>query len=559
MSPAAQYDALVVGGGHHGTIIACYLARAGLKVGVFERKSHFGGGATSGRGPAPGFLMNYCSHWTRFYGHPAYRDFNLQAEGLRYVFPDENEGMVFEDGTSFVGYSAFKVVDHDTGHQEYSQQNVDRTYRQMQRFSQRDADTYLDLLEKFSQYWKPAFGEHRFTPPPPWGIPDALEKLVGRPETGIEPVHQFMTLRQLAYDFFESPELQTLFMRAAATSTGCFADDVIGLQGLIHVVPLALSFEAPAIAIGASQSISDALVAAGRKLGVDYFSRSEVDEILVSCDRATGIRLKSGDTVAASVVVSGLGLPQTVLRLMRTVKVNERIAHRLKNIHYDRGQLFWANVALHEPPRYAAADTNPEVGPQPRLLWGPKDPDYLATRYQPEIYLKGHPDRIYAFTSCDTLWDPSRAPAGKHLVGVEEFAAPRRLFSSSEWHHIKETFKTQLLEQWRHYAPNMTPDNVMAVNVIGPDNIENMHPDMIEGGYSEASTMASQLGRFRPIPELSGYRTILKNVYTCSSNLHSGSGIGRGSSLNCFKIIAADLGLREPTAGQAPVAPAAAE
>ena len=244
---------------------------------------------------------------------------------------------------------------------------------------------------------------------------------------------------------------------------------------------------------------------------------------------------------------------------MRTVKVNERIVHRLKNIHYDRGQLFWANVALHEPPRYAAADTNPEVGPQPRLLWGPKDPDYLATRYQPEIYLKGHSDRIYAFTSCDTLWDPSRAPAGKHLVGVEEFAAPRRLFSSSEWHDIKETFKTQLLEQWRHYAPNMTPDNVIAVNVIGPDNIENMHPDMIEGGYSEASTMASQLGRFRPIPELSGYRTILKNVYTCSSNLHSGSGIGRGSSLNCFKIIAADLGLREPTAGQAPVAPAAAE
>lgn len=61
MSAAAQYDALVVGGGHHGTIIACYLARAGLKVGVFERKPHFGGGATSGRGPAPGFLMNYCS------------------------------------------------------------------------------------------------------------------------------------------------------------------------------------------------------------------------------------------------------------------------------------------------------------------------------------------------------------------------------------------------------------------------------------------------------------------------------------------------------------------
>jgi beta-carotene ketolase (CrtO type) len=557
MTSDERYDAIVVGGGHHGTIIACYLARAGLRVAVFERKIHFGGGATSGRGPAPGFLMNYCSHWTRFYGHPAYRDFNLQAEGLRYVFPDENEGMVFEDGTSFVGYSAFKVVDHSTGRQAYSQENVDRTHEQIRRFSKRDADTYLDLIEKYSRYWKPAFAKHRFTPPPPWGTPDALEELVGRPETGIEPVHQFMTLSQLACDFFESPELRTLFMRAAATSTGCFGDDVIGLQGLIHVLPLALSFEAAAIAIGASQSLSDALVAAGKKLGVEYFSRSEVDEILFSGEKATGIRLKKGDTIAADLVVSGLGLPQTVLRLMRNVKVNERIVHRLKNIHYDRGQLFWANIALHEPPRYAAADRNPEVGPQPRLLWGPKDPDYLATRYQPEIYLKGHADRVFAFTSVDTLWDPSRAPAGKHLVGVEEFAAPRRLFTAAEWHDVKESFKTKLLTQWRHYAPNMTLDNVIAISVTGPDNIENMHPDMVEGGYSEGSTMASQLGRFRPIPELSGYRTILNNVYTCSSNLHSGSGIGRGSSLNCFKIIAADLGLREDTAGGAPVAGAA--
>ncbi len=70
-----------------------------------------------------------------------------------------------------------------------------------------------------------------------------------------------------------------------------------------------------------------------------------------------------------------------------------------------------------------------------------------------------------------------------------------------------------------------------------------MHPDMREGGYSEGSTIASQMGRFRPIPELSGYRTLLDNVYNCSSNMHSGSGIGRGSSLNCFHQIASDLGL----------------
>ena len=541
--PERSFDAVVVGGGHHGLIIAPYLARAGLSVGVFERKARFGGGASSGTGPAPGFRMNYCAHWTRFYGHPAFRDFNLGAEGLRYVFPDENEGMVFEDGSSFIGYSAYRVVDPATGRTEYAQENVDKTYRQIQRFSQRDADTYLRLLERFGKYWKAAFSRHRFSAPPPWGEPDALEQLLAIPDSGIEPVHQFMSLRQLACDFFESPELRTLFMRAASTSTGAFADDPIGLQGLVHVLPLTLSFEPAAIAVGATQSISDALWAAGRKLGVEYFAGAEVEEILVEGSRARGVRLIDGSTVAARIVVSDLGLPQTALRLMRGVKLSDRIAHRLRNIHYDRGQLLWANVALHEPPRYSAAESNPGVGPQPRLYFGPKDPEYLMTRYQAEIYLHGHARRVNALTSCDTLWDSSRAPAGQHLVGVEEFTAPRRLFSEAEWASIKTSFRDALIEQWRHYAPNMTKDNVIAVNVIGPPDIENMHPDMREGGYSEGSTIASQLGRFRPIPELSGYRTLLENVYNCSSNLHSGSGIGRGSSLNCFRQIATDLDL----------------
>ena len=541
--PDQSYDAVVLGGGHHGTIVACYLARAGMRVAVFERKPRLGGGASSGSGPAPGFLMNYCSHWTRFYSHPAYRDFDLYAEGLRYVFPEENEGMVYDDGTSFIGYSAFKVIDDVTGRQEPSAANVEHTREQIHRFSPRDADAYLDLLDKYTRYWKPAFGRHRFTPPLPWGTPDALETLVARPDTGIEPVHQFMTVRQLAYDFFESAELRTLFMRAAVTSTGCFPDDVMGLQGLLHVLPLTLSFEPAAIPLGGTQAITDALVAAGRRRGVQYHTGAEVDEILVSNERASGIRLADGTEVQARLVASDLGIPQTVLRLLREAPVNARIAHRVRNIHYDRGQLYWVNAALHEPPQYAAAETNPGLGPQPRLYWGPKDPDYFATRYQPEIFVHGHAARLYALSSVDTLWDPGRAPAGKHLVGLEEFGPPARFYNAEAWKRIKSNFASTLLDQWQRYAPNMTRDNVISLHVTGPADIERMHPDMMEGGYSEGTTMASQLGRFRPIPELSGYRTILKNVYNCSSNMHSGSGIGRGSSYNCFHAIAADLGL----------------
>ncbi len=199
------------------------------------------------------------------------------------------------------------------------------------------------------------------------------------------------------------------------------------------------------------------------------------------------------------------------------------------------------NVAVHEPPQYAAETTNPGIGPQPRLYWGPKDPDYYATRYKAEIYLEGMARQTFALTSCDTYWDAGRAPEDKHIIGVEEFAAPIRLFDKAQWRDLEQRFAAQLIDHWGRYAPNMTRDNVIAVRVFGPPDIQNGHPDMIEGGYSEGSTVAWQLGRFRPMPELAGYRVLLTNVYCCSSNMHSGSGIGRGSSYNCWQTIARDL------------------
>ena len=406
-----------------------------------------------------------------------------------------------------------------------------------------DRAAYLALLEAHERFWRAAFRRHRFSPPPPWGTPDPLEELVGLPGSHIEPVHQFMTLRQLAYDFFESIELRILFMRAATTSTGCYPDDVPGLQGLLHVLPLTLSFEPAAIAVGGSQAITDALMSAGRKLGVEYVQSAEVDRLVVSGGRASAVELTDGSRIDTGVVVSGLGLPQTVLRLLRDVEVDGEFARRLRNINYDRGQLLWANIAIGEPPRYIADADNPGVGEQPRLYWGPKDLDYLTLRYQAEIFTNGFAMQPYVLCSVDSLWDPTRAPAGGHVVGVEEFAAPRRLFSRERWREIKGRFMADLMHAWSHYAPNMTCDNVVASRVYGPDDIERERPDMVEGGYSAGATIASQLGRFRPVPGINGYRIVLDNLYSCSSNLHSGPGIGRGSSWNCFQEIARDLAL----------------
>ncbi len=89
-----SYDAVVIGGGHHATIIAPYLAKAGMKVGVFEKNDRLGGGAVTEDGPTQGFRMAFCAQYTRFYSHPAFLDFNLYDEGLHYVAPETGAGIV---------------------------------------------------------------------------------------------------------------------------------------------------------------------------------------------------------------------------------------------------------------------------------------------------------------------------------------------------------------------------------------------------------------------------------------------------------------------------------
>ena len=555
--PEAHYDAVVLGGGHHATIIACYLARAGLSVGVFERAPHLGGGANTSEGPAPGFLMNHCSHWTRFYGHPAYRDFNLYDEGLRYVFPEGNEGMIFEDGSSFIGFSAARVVDERTGRTEPWSEGVQRTHEQIQRFSKRDADTYLRLLEKFEKYWKPAFRKHRFSAPTPWGEPDALEELLRIPDSGIEPVHQFMSLRQLAYDFFESDELRTLFMRAATTSTGCYPDDVPGLAGARPQPPTRALVRARRdrdrrqpgdqrrARLGRAQAAGGVLHRAARS-----------SAIKVEADRATGIVLADG----------------THRRRRRRRQRARRSADGAAAARGRARSTTACATGSATSTTTGASSSGPTTRCTSRPRTSPPRPTRASGRSRastgarriPTTWRRGTSPRSTSTASHSGRSSSARSTrSGTRRARRREStwsgsrSSPRRGASSPPRSGRRSRRASPITSStaWQRYAPNMTPDNVIAMSLYGPDDIEDKRPDMIEGGYSAGSTIASQLGRFRPVPELSGYRMMLDNLYNCSSNMHSGSGIGRGSSLNCFDAIADDLGLsvdaRSPAAAGA--------
>ncbi len=541
-----SYDAVVIGGGHHGTIIAPYLAKAGLTVGVFERLDHLGGGAVTEDGPAPGFRMNFCANWTRFYGHPAYKEFNLRHEGLEYVFPETNEAIVFDDETSYVSYPAFPVGDPKTGESRFSEENVKKTHEQIARLSKADAETYLQLTEVYKEKWRPAFRRHRYSLPTPWGTPDAMEELLYDPKSWLDPSMQFMTCKQIAHYFFESPELRILTLRGFMTSAGIFPDDVPGIAMIIANLHLALGWEPAAVAKGASQAITDALVSAGKKLGVEYFVNSEVDKIMVENGKATGIRLTDGTEVTAGqLVVADIGTPQLFVRFLDQELINSEMRRRLETNLYDRGHVFWGTLALHELPDYKAAKNNPGVNTTTRTYWAPNDLEYMENKYMHELFLLGMGSKFFCLTAPDSIWDPSRTPEGKHTVLFEEYSCPLNFFSRKEWRQLADEFMDSLVQQWKTYAPNMTKDNTIGYRVITPVDLQETHLDMKNGSWCEGSMAASQSGRFRGVP--GGFRTFISNLYMCSSALTGGGGIGRGSSFNCFQAIAEDFGLPRPT------------
>jgi phytoene dehydrogenase-like protein len=539
--PDSTYDAIVVGGGQHGMVLACYLQKAGMNTAIFELKSKIGGTMTTAPGPVPEFNRNVGASWTRFYSHPAYEEFNLKEKGLEYIFPEGSEAMVFDNDTCLVGYTALKVVDEQTGRTEMSHENLQKSLNEIARFSKKDADTAEELFRRYMAKWKTAIGKYRMTPPVPWGEKNELEKLLDDPKDGIDPVYQYMTTTQLAYDLFESEELRTLFIRAAMTSFGGAPHDVIGLHGLIHSIGLVLSWEPAAIAKGGTQSITNALMAAFTEMGGEYFVHSKVTRLLIENGKAVGIRLADGSEFSAKkLVASNLSALQSI-DLVGEDHLDSKIVKRVRNIRYDRHTVIWASVAMHELPQYKAVSFNPDLGPQPRLYMGPLNAEYVANQYLSEIYVKGIANRCYMYTGPDSIWDASRAPDGKHIIGVEEFSAPTRFFSSARWQELRKEFEDAIIREWQIYAPNMTRDNVIATHLITPYDIERYYPNMHQGSISCGDMIASQLDRFRPTPELSNYRTPIKNYYLCGSACHNGVGTGRGSSYNCYQVIREDL------------------
>jgi len=539
--PDMTYDAVIVGGGNKALACAMYLQRyGGMSVGVFERRHEAGGGWATEECAAPGFLSNTHAQMIFLFMHylPVHRDFpEFDAELEMYLM---NNAGIFKDTGKCLG---IYTVKHDP--------TQERTAKEIARFSEKDADMWLkgwDLREIFLKNLimginSPAYDAENYMMGQMFNIAEGLAK------HGLDleslPIYMMYSPLRANKEFWESKEMQCMLVRQALSSG--FDVTLPGRGGL----PLMYAAILPYMCfhIGGTHQAAHACHKILIGDGAQIWTHCEVDKVIIENGTAKGIRLTDGREIGArKLVVSSLSPTQLCFDLIGKEHLTPRIIRRIELLESKHTTIGWYNWALHAPPEYTAADFNPDINQAFWLgLHQITDPDTMAREaYWRRLGKMAPIEDLNPVAWCHSRFDPRYAPPGKAQASHENFMPPASALSEREWLKLKKQHAEDMIRLWQTFAPNMTWDNVIGVATDTPYDccrMKNMAP---EGNWDVLDPVPHQMGTFRPIPELSGYKTPINNLYATGVGFPWGIGASVGEGYSCYKIIAQDMGLPKP-------------
>jgi len=537
----AAFDAVVVGGGNKGIIVALYLAYyGGMSVGVFEGRHELGGGWASDDAPTPGFIGDsHCSGTNKIYFLPLLEDFpDFEEKGGRFIETPVIGATIFaEDQSSFVTY----------GHSV--DPNGERTAKQIARFSEKDAETWLKMYE---DYWKPGgLREALITtaynlPPPPGGksaFKEAMERLSGNQKYSVYHYHEVRSAIQSIREQWESIELRADkafgLPRSGRSHLSTAGDGATLLWGPGEGITL----------IGGTHSIAHAVIRMFLERGGKFFSKCPVEKILIENGKAKGIRLSNGNEVAArKIVVTDVSPHQLCFDLIGGDYISPQIMKKIEGLQNETSCITWYTWAIHERVNWKAAASNPDVNDAQRLNLAWRDDEYMAKEEMMNKLGITPEERQVIVWGQPTLLDPTRAPEGKHTICTEQIAPPAYAWTERQWLEFKKKNAEQTMTIFNRYTTNMTWDNVIGYNPITPYDTAAFAPNYAPaGGFAIIDNTPSQVGRFRPIPELADHRMPgIPNLYPTGGAWPPEGGGHCCAGYNCYKAIAQDLGLEKP-------------
>ena len=534
-----RYDAVIIGGGHNGLISAAYLARAGLKTVVLERR-HVLGGAAVTEEIIPGFRFSVASYVVSLLRPEIIRDLELPRHGLD-ILPLDGTFTPLRKGEGPKGGDyLWRVNDHG------------RTVRELRRWSKSDAEAYEEygqLMVEMARFIKPILG---IVPPDPTdNDPRPMLPLAGLarrfaqlPERQQAVFVQLMTMS--AKDFLDQ-WFETDPLKATMSASGIIGTyQGIRSPGTAYVLlhhymgEIDGAFRAWGIPKGGTGGVSYAIARAAEAQGAEIRTEAPVARIKVSGDRATGVVLASGEEIEAPVVLSSADAKVTFLDLIEPGTLDPAFEQEVRRFKF-RGSSGKVNLAVDRLPDFTCL---PGLGEHLRgaISFSPTTRE-MEQAYDDAKY--GHfSSRPYIDMIIPTLVDPQMAPPGKHVISCFVQYAPYKLAPElGTWDDQREAFGDAVVNRIAEFAPNIK-DIVIGRQVLTPLDIERTI-GLTEGNIFQGELSLEQLFFNRPVPGYARFRTPIRNLWLSGSSTHPGGGLmGANGRLAALEVLKARGGRR---------------
>jgi phytoene dehydrogenase-like protein len=508
-----QWDSIIIGGGHNGLVCAAYLARAGRKVLVLERR-HVLGGASVTEELYPGFKFSVCSYVVSLLRPEIIRELELSKYGLE-ILPLECSFSPHVDGPGLVRWPC-----------------GDKTREEIRRFSKRDADQYPEFglaMQKLARFVKPIIDKPAPDPASlnPVELAQMLEFAKPFRTLGQRGLHRMVKMMSMsAVDFlsewFEAEEL------IAPMSVSGIIGTFLGVRspGTAYVLLHHYMGEIDGVARawgfskGGTGQISLAIAASARALGVEIQTEASVANLITKGGEVVGVALEDGTEHHAKTVVSSVDPHLTFLKLCDRKLLPDSFVADIKRFRM-RGSSGKVNLALDSLPDFTS---RPGDGLHMRgdLAIAPNI-DYLERAYDDAKYGR-FSRRPFINVVFPTLTDPSLAPPGKHILSAFVQYAPYHLKEGADaWPEQRDAFGDAVIDTLEELAPGLK-ERILFKQVLTPWDLEKDF-GLTEGNIFHGELSVEQLAFLRPAPGWAHYRTPVRRLWMCGSGTHPGGGV----------------------------------
>jgi phytoene dehydrogenase-like protein len=528
---ANQYDAIVIGGGHNGLITGAYLARAGQRTVVLERRELVGGAAVTEQPWGPDYKMTMLSYVVSIMAPSIRRDLQLERYGYR-LYPQGPYFVPYPDGRSL-------QLPADPA----------RRRAQIAAFSAADADA-IDRWESWLRDLAGVLGPLMSTVPPRLGSKRPADlfdqaKLAWALRKELSPrrvadITRLFTMSEadLLAQFFESPELQGVLSVSGIIGTWggprspgtafVLAHHQIGDVGDGEQLG-AWGFPA-----GGMGGLTSAIAAAARAQGAEIRTEAAVDRVLVEAGRFAGVVLDGGEELRAPL---GVTTVHPKLAFGRLVARDQLPPEFMADIDrwQSRSGAVKVNVAVDRLPRFTARpDYDPEVHGGTIVL--ARSLDEVETAFQDAAAGRAAA-RPFADICIPSVFDPTLAPAGHHVVSMFTQWVPHQWADHPDPAAL-DAYADRVIGLVDEVAPGFA-DSVLHRNVIGPHEMQDTY-GLVGGNIFHGELSPAQLFHMRPAPGYADFRTPIKGLYHASSATHGGGGVVGIPAMQVTRTIEAD-------------------